>query len=488
MTTSPARRAAFEILRRVELEGAYASVLLARLDRGMREDDRALCHELVLGVLRRQLWLDGALEHFAKRGIDKIDLPVKLALRLGLYQLRFLSRVPPSAAVNESVNLVRAAGLRSAASFANAVLRRATREPDFDPAASVIDADEKLAIESSHPKWLVRRWANAFGFEEAKALAHANNQAAPLAFRLTARALEDEDADEKIIRDLEADGVRVSPSRIVPESWRVDRHRTARASHSVRTRSGSDGIINSTFAFNTIAGEFVGTDASEPQGKMSMLLQELSREGMIYFQDEGSQLVGHLLDAQPEDRVLDVCAAPGSKATHIAALAPRAWIVAGDLHEHRLRTVREMAITQGAKRIQLIVNDATRALPFADKSFDRVLVDAPCSGTGTLCRNPEIRWRLSPSDIDELSQRQSQILANACVVVRDGGRLVYSTCSVEPEENEQVVENFLNEHKDFRRALLDVPAELQTENGAVRTWPHRQDVDGFFIAAFERES
>jgi len=462
MTTSPARRAALEILRRVELEGAYASVLLAGLDRGMREDDRALCHELVLGVLRRQLWLDGALEHFAKRGIDKIDLPVKLALRLGLYQLRFLSRIPSSAAVNESVNLVRAAGLRSAASFANAVLRRATREPDFDPAASVIDADEKLAIESSHPKWLVRRWANAFGFEEAKALAHANNQAAPLAFRLTARALEDEDADEEIIRDLEADGVRVSPSRIVPESWRVDRHRTARGNERV--------------------------NASEPQGKMSVLLQELSREGMIYFQDEGSQLVGHLLDAQPEDRVLDVCAAPGSKSTHIAALAPRAWIVAGDLHEHRLRTVREMAITQGAKRIQLIVNDATRALPFADKSFDRVLVDAPCSGTGTLRRNPEIRWRLSPSDIDELSQRQSQILANACVVVRDGGRLVYSTCSVEPEENEQVVENFLNEHKDFRRALLDVPAELQTENGAVRTWPHRQDVDGFFIAAFERRA
>jgi 16S rRNA (cytosine967-C5)-methyltransferase len=151
-------------------------------------------------------------------------------------------RIPASAAVNESVNLVRAAKLSSAASLVNAVLRRATREPDYDPAASVIDADEKLAIESSHPKWLVRRWANAFGFEEAKSLAHANNQAAPLAFRLTARALEDEDAEEKIIKDLEADGVRVSPSRIVPESWRVDRYRTARGSDSVRTRSGSDGI------------------------------------------------------------------------------------------------------------------------------------------------------------------------------------------------------------------------------------------------------
>src|SRR5713226_2373399 len=175
MTTSPARRAAFEILRRVELEDAYASVLLASLDRGMREDDRALCHELVLGVLRRRLWLDHLLEHFANRRIRDLDMPVKLALRLCLYQLRFLSRIPPSAAVNESVNLVRAAGLRSAANFANAVLRRATREPDYDPAAGVESASEKLAIETSHPLWLIERWTSAFGLEETAALARANN-------------------------------------------------------------------------------------------------------------------------------------------------------------------------------------------------------------------------------------------------------------------------------------------------------------------------
>src|SRR5216684_2864072 len=163
MTLSPARRAAFEILRRVELEGAYASVLLASLDRAMREDDRALCHELVLGVLRRQSWLDRVIEHFAKRSSDKIDLPVKVALRLGLYQLRFLSRIPPSAAVNESVTLVRTARVKSAASFVNAVLRRATREPDYDPAASVRDEIEKLAIETSHPAWLLERWPGQFG-------------------------------------------------------------------------------------------------------------------------------------------------------------------------------------------------------------------------------------------------------------------------------------------------------------------------------------
>jgi 16S rRNA (cytosine967-C5)-methyltransferase len=472
MTSSPARRAAFEILRRVELEGAYASVLLTNLDPGMREDDRALCHELVLGVLRRRSWLDRALEHFASRRIDKIDLPVRLALRLGLYQLRFLSRIPPSAAVNESVNLVRAAGLRSAASFANAVLRRATREPDYDPTADVESAAEKLAIETSHPLWLIERWAKAFGFDETAALARANNEPAPIAFRLTAKAYAKPNAAREIIKELESCGGRIAPSKIAADGWRV----------SVRTRSGSDGIPNSTFVFNRIAGRHAG----EPPARMPALLRELSRAGLIYLQDEASQLVAHLLGTQPGERVLDVCAAPGSKTTHVAALARQSLIVAGDLREHRLRTLSELAKPQGADSIKLIAFDATHRLPFTAGSFDRVLVDAPCSGTGTLRHNPEIRWRITPADIDELSKKQTQILANASAVVRAGGRLVYSTCSVEREENEHVVESFLREHEDFRSAPLDAPADLQAEAGAIRTWPHRDGVDGFFVAAFER--
>src|SRR3982074_754661 len=171
MPLSPARRAAFEILRRVEDESAYASTLLATMDERLRSEDRGLCHELVLGVLRRQLWVHRVLERFAKRRRASLDLPVRLALRLGLYQLRFLSRVPPSAAVNDSVNLVRASGLNSAAGLTNAVLRRATREADYDPAAMILDPIEQLAIETSHPQWLVERWANALGLEEHGALA-----------------------------------------------------------------------------------------------------------------------------------------------------------------------------------------------------------------------------------------------------------------------------------------------------------------------------
>ncbi len=184
---SPARLAAFEILRRVA-EGGYASVLLAARAEELEPRDRALCHELVMGVLRFQLWLDRAIEHFAGRSVSQLDLPVALALRLGLYQLRFLARVPQSAAVNESVNLVHAARVRSAGSFVNAVLRRATREPSYDPAAEIKDPIERMSVSTSHPLWLIRRWDRLFGAREAEALAIANNQPAPLAFRVVRQA------------------------------------------------------------------------------------------------------------------------------------------------------------------------------------------------------------------------------------------------------------------------------------------------------------
>jgi 16S rRNA (cytosine967-C5)-methyltransferase len=450
MPLSPARRAAFEILRRVETESAYASSLLATMDEGLRGDDRGLSHELVLGVLRQQLWLDRVLEHFADRRMDRLDLAVRLALRMGLYQLRFLSRIPASAAVNESVKLVRAAGLRSAAGFTNAVLRRATREPDYDPAKNVSDPIEKLAIETSHPRWLLDRWADALGLEEAGALARANNEPAPVAFRFTARTV-GATQRQQIIDELVAAGVDLRSSKITPNSWRV-------------------------------------------MGQRHALLRKFAGAGLIYFQDEASQLVAHFLDIQPGDRVLDVCAAPGSKTTLIGALTAEATIVASDLYEHRLRLLSELAVTQGIDSIQLAVADATNTLPFAKGSFDRVLVDAPCSGTGTLRHNPEIRWRLGLSDIVELAAKQNQILAQASELVRPGGRLLYSTCSLESDENEAVVVAFLKEHAEFDQLRLPQiqisgdSIDLATESDAKRTWPHRHDVDGFFMAVFQRRA
>lgn len=438
---SPARNAAFEILRRVDEESAFAAPLLANLTGELSSEDRALCYELVLGVLRWQLWLDKLLEYFAGRGIQKLDPPVLRALRLGLYQLRFLTRIPASAAVNESVNLAHAARVRSAAPFVNAVLRRATREPDYDPAASVTEALERISVSTSHPAWLISRWADSFGLEEAEALALANNAPAPAAFRVnTLRA--DGDA---LINKLRDAGAAIKPSSIAVGGWRVE-------------------------------------------GSAGALLRDLASEGLIYLQDEASQLVAQVLGACEGERVLDVCAAPGSKTTHIAAISDdRALVVAGDLYEHRLRVIRDSCERLGAQSVRLVCFDAEAGLPFADGTFDRVLVDAPCTGTGTLRHNPEIRWRLTPANIAELASVQGRILKEASRVVRRGGRLVYSTCSVEKEENEETVAAFLKSRTEFKQIeSAPAPASLLLPTGAARTWPHRNDVDGFFVATLER--
>lgn len=433
---APARLAAFEILSRVE-EGGYASVLLASQEQQLEPRDRALCHELVMGVLRFRLRLDRSIEHFAARSVDRLDLAVTLALRLGLYQLRFLTRIPHSAAVNESVNLVRRARLRSAESFVNAVLRRATRELEYDPAAAIEDQLERLAVASSHPRWLIERWVTEFGYQEAEALAHANNLAAPVVFRVV-RAEETED----LLQRLRDAGATVEASEIAAHAWRL--------------QGGED------------------------------LAHEFSRAGKIYFQDEASQLVAQIVGAKPGDRVLDVCAAPGSKASQIAAQR-NVDVVAGDIHLHRLRTVRQTVGLQALTNVETVMLDGRSGLPFPEGTFERVLVDAPCSGTGTLRHNPEIRWRISAEDIIELSSRQRQILTNAAVVVRPGGRLIYSTCSVEPEENEAVVKAFSSSFENFEPATLSVKARLLTSASSVRTWPHRDDTDGFFVAAFTRK-
>jgi len=437
---SPARLAAFEILRRVE-EGAYASVLLAASEPDLSPLDRGLCHELVMGVLRRQLWLDRLAQIYANRRIDDLDVPVRLALRLGLYQLRFLSRIPASAAVNESVNLVYFARLRSAAGLVNAVLRRATREPEVDPAATIEDPVERLAVSTSHPIWLIDRWAKALGVDEAEAFARANNEPAPVAFRVVENCA-DETATCEQLRD---DGAVLTPSAITAGSWRV-----------------------------------VGGGA---------LLGKLVAEGKVYIQDEASQLVAVVLEAQPGERVLDLCAAPGSKTTQIAdAVRNSAMIVAGDIRRHRLRSILQTARLQSFDCINCVALDGTQQLPFKRGVFDRVLVDAPCSGTGTLRRNPEIRWRISPEAIKDLSRLQRQLILQAAEFVKPGGRLIYSTCSIETDENENVAQELLEKREDFIPAVLAADASLMTGRGKARTWPHRQDVDGFFISAFLRNA
>jgi 16S rRNA (cytosine967-C5)-methyltransferase len=424
---SPARRAAFRILQQVET-GAFSSVLLAAAEPQLKPADRALCHELVLGVLRWQLRLDKIVEHFTKRSIESLDAAVRISLRLGLYQLRYLTRIPASAAVNESVSLVRAARLSSATGFVNALLRRAIREADYDPSSGVSNPVEKVALDTSHPVWLIDRWAGSFGLEETESFARANNQVPPTVFRtVIARADQLE-----VLNALLAAGAAVETSNVAQGAWRV---------------SGA-----------------------------TPLVRELSQDGQIYLQDEASQLVAQMLEARRGELVLDLCAAPGGKTTYIAdRTKDGAMVIAADRSPGRLATVVSTARLQNLTTIRPVLLDAGESLPFKPGTFDKVLVDAPCSGTGTLRRNPEIRWRLSADEIPALAVKQKGILRQVAEMVKLHGRLVYSTCSVELEENEEVIEEFLARDERYRLTTT------------IRTWPHREGSDGFFIAVLKKQ-
>ena len=437
-TVSAARLAAFDVLKEVEA-GVFSSVLLAAAEPKLEPLDRALCHELVLGVLRWQLQLDAAIEHYSKRNIATLDLPVLLALRLGLYQLRFLSRIPASAAVNESVNLVARARLSSARPFVNAVLRRAVREPEYSPSSDVSDPLQRVALETSHPRWLIERWAEVFGLEWTESFARANNQSPPTSIRVVRNVASEED----VLENLRAAGASLIPSVVAKHAWRVS--------------------------------------GAVPK------VRQLVEQGKIYIQDEASQLVAEVVDARAEDHILDLCAAPGGKTSLFADRSnDTARVVGSDFSFRRLETLARTVELQRLKNVRLLVLDARRQLPFTNKTFDKVLVDAPCSGTGTLRHNPEIRWRLTPPDIDDLSRQQLELLMNASAVVKTGGTLVYSTCSVEPEENEQVVDEFLRLQGGYQQVPVKTAPELLTNTGAVRTWPHRHGTDGFFVAALQR--
>ncbi|MFY9554647.1 MAG: 16S rRNA (cytosine(967)-C(5))-methyltransferase RsmB [Blastocatellia bacterium] len=441
-TVSPARRAAFDILLRVDSERAYASVLIADLSRSdLLREDRGLVQEIVLGVLRWQRSLDYFVERYAERAIERLDPQVLIALRMGLYQLRHLTRIPQSAAVSESVKLVKRARLSSAAGMVNAVLRNAARHLDETAGQTISDALERMSVQLSHPRWMLERWRSAFGEQDTRDLALANNSPSSTAFRVnTLRA-----STADVLADLDAANVKTRESNIAKGAFVVE---TGLAS----------------------------------------VIMEAVRRGAIYVQDEASQLVSILLDPKPGHRVLDLCAAPGSKTSHIAALSDdQATIIASDLHPHRLITLRAACQRLGIESVAAVAMDATRELPFrhhADK-FDRVLVDAPCTGTGTLRSNPEIKWRLLFDDLTRLAELQLRLLERAASVVAKDGRLVYSTCSMEREENEDVVRRFLESTNRFRLIRPVAPTDLITGDGFVRTFPHKHRSDGFFAAVLE---
>lgn len=376
---SPARLLAFDTLRKVG-RGGYASDLLAAASAGLDPRDAALASEIVFGALRYQAQLDFLVTHYSGRPVDRLDFEVLLALRMGVYQLRYLDRIPPHAAVSQSVELVKSAGYRSATGFANAVLRKVGRETVAWPGR---------AVELSHPEWLLERWDHQFSTETTALIARANLQA-PETY------------------------VRVPPGQPIPPATSAD-------------------PTSVPGCWHLKAGAAAG----------------------FRIQDIGSQSVVPLLELAPGQSFLDLCAAPGNKTAQALESGVRA--VACDLHPKRVEMLKVLGV-------DVVHLDATRPLPFR-RQFDRILLDAPCSGTGTLARNPEIKWRLAPRDLQELHNRQVTLLRNALEALAPAGILVYSTCSLEREENDAVVE-----------ALSLTPAHV------MRRIPGRDLGDGFFAA------
>jgi len=442
MSISPARTVAFDILLRVDQQNAYASELLhsERLDK-LAPADRGLAMELVMGVLRWRSRLDDAIAAAASRPLKKLDAEVLNALRLAAYQLQFLTRVPPHAAINDSVELVKRAQKRSAAPFANAVLRKiaeARTEP-VQPSADEAPVSF-LAHEYAHPKWLVERWVAQFGAERTRQICEFDQRIPSTSLRL-------ENADTE--RELASEGVKLAPGVLLASS-----------------RTLVEGDLTRTRAY---------------------------LEGRVFIQDEASQLVAALVGTG--SRLLDCCAAPGGKTAAMAWRNPTAQIIAAEIHEHRAALVRKRV---RAANVKVIAADALQ-LPLAG-GFDRVLADVPCSGTGTLARNPDIKWRLAVGTLSELHTKQVAILRAALQQLAAGGRAVYSTCSLEREENEAVVEEVLRDTegyqlRDCREELekLRATGELKWEdldsllNGRfLRTIPGMQPCDGFFAAVIEK--
>ena len=430
MMVSPARAAAFDVLLRIESERSFSSALLPLYEKSLSIADAALCHELTLGTLRRQIFLDRLIDHFA--GSKKLDAAVRIAIRLGLYQLSFLERVPDYSAINESVGLVQRARKTSAKGFVNAVLRRATRE---NPVLKYSDEIERISVETSHPRWLIEKWTEDLGIDETAVLAAANNEIPRPAFRL--------------LRSFDEFNLSVR------KQW--------------------------------LRSEFV--DGCFATGKSDAGLRDLETNGLIYSQDEASQMAARAVEVPNGGIFLDVCASPGGK-TGLIAQRFKAGVrlaVAGDIYWPRVEYLRDNLARQCVQFINVVQYDATKPLPFANKIFDVVYVDAPCSGTGTIRHNPEIRYFLSPNDFSPLSAKQLAILTNASKLVKHRGSLIYSTCSLEPQENELIARQFLADNSNFEMVRPSVPDRFLTIDGFARTWPHRDRMDGFFSAVFRRK-
>jgi 16S rRNA (cytosine967-C5)-methyltransferase len=444
-----ARVAAARILVAIEHGRTTLAAELERERPGLdQQRDRALLLELTAGTLRWREELDALVASCAGRAVTTLDAPVRAILRLGAYQLAHLDRIPAHAVVHESVELTRTLSRARATGFVNAVLRRLARgQPKAAlparprPDGSRRDVLAYLTTTLSHPRWLVERWLDRYGFDATEQWCRFDNEPPVVTLRSNGRMTR-----EEMISALAAAGVTAAPARWVSDAVQL----------------------------------------SSPAGRLPASLSD-----EIAAQDEASQLIAHALGATPGERILDVCAAPGGKTAVVTQdMSGRGLLVASDHRPSRVRLLRGMLARAGV-RAALAQIDATRPLPFGPV-FDAVLLDVPCSGLGTLRRDPDVKWARTAADLPGYAATQRAMLAHAAAVVRPGGRLLYATCSSEPEENEGVVDAFLHSRGDFALGRpLPVPAvtggeALLDARGHLRTLPFRDGLDAFYAALLVR--
>jgi len=449
-----ARVAAFDVLEAVSRGRSDLPTALAHARERLTDHrDRALCSEIATGVERHRGALDHLVATFARRRVERLDPEILTILRLSAYQLLHLTRVPAAAVVDDAVDLARRVKKRSAAGFVNAVLRALSRSRralplpprPLDPADRVTALDY-LSITLSHPRWLAARWCDRIGFDAAERWMQFDNQPAPLTLRVNRLKT----TNDQLVTRLRSEGVQVSPGSFAQDALLVD-----------STAEGAQPLHGEAWA-----------------------------DGWFVVQDEASQLVATLAGPAPGRRVLDTCASPGGKTIALAAvMGNTGLLVACDVREKRIGLLERTITASGAQNVRIAQVDAAVPLPFTTP-FDCVLVDAPCSGLGTLRRDPDLRWRRHEEDLPALAAAQRRMLGHAADAVAPGGRLIYATCSSEPDENEHVADAFAASSRGFApvdaRTIDGVPAAVVDSRGHFRTTPHLHGLEAFFGAVFER--
>ncbi|WP_075980975.1 16S rRNA (cytosine(967)-C(5))-methyltransferase RsmB [Bacillus massilinigeriensis] len=440
------REAALELLETIEKNQAYSNLLLNNTIKKNQilSKDVGLLTELTYGTLQRKMTLDFFLAPFIKNS-KKMESWVKQLLRLTLYQMVYLDKIPDRAAIFEAVEIAKRRGHKGISGLVNGVLRSIQRE-GLNSLHTIQDPLERLSIETSHPLWLVKRWVEQLGFERTKAMCE-TNLTAPLQ---TGRVNLTKTSKENCIRRLQEEGFQVEESPIIPE------------------------------AIKCLKGNLAHSQAF--------------KEGLLTIQDESSMLVGYALNIDQGNRVLDACAAPGGKSTHIAEkLNQTGQVISLDLHEHKVKLISENATRLGLSNINAEAMDSRRVQEyFQSEEFDRVLLDAPCSGLGVMRRKPDMKYTKKESDVLQLHSVQLHLLKAVAPLVKKGGYLVYSTCTVDKEENQGVIEAFLKENQDFHgddtlSSRMPKPIQALISGFDLQVLPQDFGSDGFYIACLRKK-